>query len=98
MPDRIYTFQQRLEIIHIERLTDLITSPRRDYRTMNVSFRALCLIVEADPNQPEADKSTNYFDGLEFFDDRIHLDFILVWLARIHQNIERAAKKNLPRG
>ena len=97
MGDRIYTYQQKLEIIQIERLHDLITSPRRDYKAMKIAFRSLCRLVDGDPLQPKSAKSKNYFRDSVWYKDRVHLDVILDWLAVIHTVIDRSSSPGIRR-
>lgn len=97
MGDRIYTYQQKLEIIQIERLHELITSPYKDYKSMKITFRSLCRLVDGDPNQPKSAKPRRYFRDSVWFKDRVHLDDILDWLAVIHTNIDRSTSPGIRR-
>lgn len=97
MGDRIYTYQQKLEIIQIERLQELITSPHKDYKSMKIAFRSLCRLVDGDPNQPKHVKPRIYFRDSVWFKDRVHLDDILDWLATIHTVIDRSSSPGIRR-
>lgn len=97
MGDRIYTYQQKLEIIQIERLHDLITSSHRDYKAMKIAFRSLCRLVDGDPNQPSHVKPVNYFLNSVWYKDRVHLDVILDWLAVVHTVIDQSSSKGITR-
>jgi len=89
MPDRIYTFQQRLVIQLIEGLSFLACQPDRDRRLLLEQFEAVKRLVDRDAHVHERLRPGPYFRSSR----AIHPDYIpvadlLAWLMDLHEYYE----------
>lgn len=98
MPDRIYTYQQKLIIMYIEDLSFLLREPKRGRRQIKDLLESLKTLVKKDKSIPDRLKPAQYFKDISgLWAGRQMTPAIRVWLADLHTWIDDSHSKNAAR-